>query len=317
MSILRMVITGILLFTVFLILYLIFLLSPASFSSEKIRIVVPLEGKQEEIITELKEKKLIRSVKMLNLIAGIFKFPGNIEPGAYMLRRNMNLIQITDTLMNHPYQKWVILVPGLRDEQIAERLAKKFSWDGVKTKEFLEAAEEGMMFPDTYLLNVDYTGKEFAQRLKNNFNEKFDAKMQEDLLAQNVKVTTMLKIASLIERESGSDDDKALIAGIIWNRLEKNMKLQIDATIQYALGTPSDWWPHVKPQDTKLDSPYNTYIIKGLPPDPIANPSLASIKAAVYPRQTDCLYYLHSLDKRIHCAVTYKEHQENIEKYLR
>jgi UPF0755 protein len=298
------------------ILILLYFLTPTSLSSEKITFSIPLDTPQETIVNDLKNKSFIRSQGMFNFLTSLIRYPGSIEPGVYQLSKNMNLYQIADTILNHPYQKWIILVPGLRNEQIAERLGKKFNWDKDKIKEFSDNAREGYMFPDTYLLNVDYSGKEFAQRLISNFNEKFDAKMQKDLLSQDVRTDTMLKIASLIERESGGESDKMLISGIIWNRLNKKMKLQIDATIQYAMGTPSDWWPHVKPQDTKLDSPYNTYQIKALPPGPICNPSLSSIKAAIYPQETECLYYLHSHDKQIHCTVTYQEHLDNIQKYL-
>lgn len=298
------------------LLILICFFAPISLSSEKITFTFPLDTTQEKIVKDLNDKNLIRSQGLFNLITSFIRYPGTIEPGAYQLSKDMNLYQIADTLLNHPYQKWIILVPGLRNEQIAERLAKTFSWDSVKNREFLDNAREGYMFPDTYLLNIDYTGREFAQRLISNFNEKFGAKMQKDLLDQNVRTDTMLKIASLVERESGGDSDKALIAGIIWNRLNKKMKLQIDATIQYAMGNSADWWPHVKPQDTKFDSPYNTYQIKALPPGPICNPGLSSIKAAIYPDETECFFYLHSRDKQIHCAITYQEHLNNIEKYL-
>ncbi len=299
------------------LLYILFLLSPTSFSDEKIRFVVPMDEKPEVTLARLKQENFIRSTDLFKFFAGLIKFPGSIEPGAYMLSHRMTLFGVADTLLNHPYQKWIVIVPGLRVEQTAEKLSKKFGWNEEKTKEFLAHAREGYMFPDTYLLNVDYTGKEFAQRLISNFNEKFDAKLQKDLLAQNVRNDTAIKIASLIERESGGDSDKALIAGIIWNRLNKGMKLEIDATIQYAMGTPDNWWPHVTPSDIKnTESPYNTYKIKGLPPTSICSPSLASIIAAVYPEETECFYYLHSRDKQIHCAKTYKEHQENIKKYL-
>jgi len=299
------------------VFYFLFLLSPTSLSDEKIRFVIPMDEKPEITVSRLKQENFIRSPKLFTFFAGIIKFPGTIEPGAYMLSHRMNTVALADTLLNHPYQKWIVLVPGLRVEQTAEKLSKKFNWNEDKIKEFLDEAKEGYMFPDTYLLNVDYTGREFAQRLIANFNEKFDAKLQKDLLAQNVRNDTAIKIASLIERESGGDDDKSLIAGIIWNRLNKGMKLEIDATIQYALGTPSDWWPRISPTDIKnTDSPYNTYKIKALPPTPICSPGLASIIAAVYPAETECFYYLHSRDKKIHCAKTYKEHLENIKTYL-
>lgn len=298
-------------------IFFLYLLSPTSFSDEKISFVVLLESKQEAITARLKSENFIRSEGIFNFFAGLIKFPGTIEPGGYLLSHRMHLFEIADTLLKRPYQKWIILVPGLRKEQVAERLAKKFNWDQNKTKDFLSNAREGYLFPDTYLLNVDYTGKEMALRLISNFNEKFNVKLQSDLLAQNVRNDTAIKIASLIERESGGDQDKALISGIIWNRLNKGMKLQIDATAQYIIGNASDWWPRVQPKDLKIGSDYNTYIIKGLPPSPIANPSLASIRAAVYPQETDCLYYLHDLNKQIHCSETYEEHLKNIAKYLR
>ncbi len=299
-------------------LYLLFLISPTSLSGEKISFVVPLDEKQENIVRKLKNENFIRSERLFNFVAGMMRFPGTVEPGAYLLSHTMTLIDISDILLNKPYQRWAVIVPGLRVEQTAEKLAKKFNWDTAKTKEFLDHAREGYMFPDTYLLNVDYTGKEFAQRLIANFNEKFDAKMQADLLAQNVRNDTAIKIASLIERESGGEEDKALIAGIIWNRLNQGMRLEIDATIQYAIGTPADWWPLLSGGNLRsIDSPFNTYKIKSLPPSPIASPSLSSIRAAIYPAETDCLFYLHDRAKAIHCSKTYAEHLENIERYLK
>lgn len=300
-----------------LLIYFLYLLAPTSFSDEKIRFVVPLEADQEKVVEQLHQERFIRSKKLFQFLAGFMKFPGSIEPGSYLLYRRMTAIGIARTLLFNPYQKWVILVPGLRKEQVAEKLAEKFGWSIDKTNEFLGVAKEGYLFPDTYLLNIEYTGVEFAQRLMSNFEEHLDEQMQKDLLAQNVKVDTAVKIASLIERESGSDEDKPLIAGIIWNRLNTGMKLQIDATSQYIKGGKGIWWPHITPADHKLESPYNTYIYKGLPPGPIANPSLASLKAVIYSIETDCFYYLHDRNKTIHCAKTYQEHLDNIDTYLR
>jgi len=294
-----------------LLLYLIYIMSPLSLSAEEVRFIVPVDEKIDVTIKRLKQENFIRNEKLASTIIS------KIEPGAYLLKKNFWLPQTIDTLLFHPYQKWVLLKPGLRREQVAEILSDKFNWDPLKEKEFLEAAPEGYLFPDTYLINVDYTPKETARKLINNFNEKFDAKLQNDLLAQNVRNDTAIKIASLIERESGSLEDKALISGIIWNRLNDGMKLQIDATTQYILGTRGNWWPKVKPQDHKTESLYNTYLYKGLPPGPISNPSLDSIKAAIYPAETDCFYYLHDSDKQIHCSKTYEGHLANIEKYLK
>jgi len=129
---------------------------------------------------------------------------------------------------------------------------------------------------------------------------------------------TVIKIASIIQREAASKSDMALISGIIWNRIFSGMKLQIDATLQYAKGNEEDgWWGQVSSADKKIKSPYNTYLNIGLPPSAIANPGLSAITAAYNPQKTDCLFYLHDKNKKIHCSKTYEEHKANIAKYYK
>ncbi|MFN4181557.1 MAG: endolytic transglycosylase MltG, partial [Candidatus Paceibacteria bacterium] len=104
---------------------------------------------------------------------------------------------------------------------------------------------------------------------------------------------------------------------IIWNRIWAGMKLQMDATLQYAKGSEEEgWWPRVESEDKSIESEYNTYRYKGLPPGAIANPGLEALKAAYNPAQTKCMFYIHDKKRRIHCAETYEEHKKNIEKYL-
>ena len=107
-----------------------------------------------------------------------------------------------------------------------------------------------------------------------------------------------------------------LISGIIWNRIFSGMKLQMDATLQYAKGTEEDgWWGTVKPEDKKIVSSYNTYLHAGLPPSAIANPGLAALDAAYNPQKTTCIFYLHDKNGTIHCATTYAQHLKNIDRY--
>jgi len=107
-----------------------------------------------------------------------------------------------------------------------------------------------------------------------------------------------------------------LISGIIWNRIFSGMKLQMDATLQYAKGNKKDgWWRKVTSRDKRIKSSYNTYLYKGLPPGAIANPGLSAINAAFNPQKTNCIFYLHDRNRRIHCTRTYKEHKRNIKKY--
>ena len=123
----------------------------------------------------------------------------------------------------------------------------------------------------------------------------------------------LLKLASIIEKEAKNNSQKKIIAGIFYNRLKIDMPLQSCATIQYILPERKEI---LSEEDTKNDSPYNTYLYAGLPPTPISNPGADSIDAVFDPENTDYLYFLHDSAGEIHYAVTYEEHQKNIEKYL-
>ena len=220
--------------------------------------------------------------------------------------------------------KWVVIPEGLRKEQIAEILATELGWSDQEKSDWVTKYTvmnddyiEGVYFPDTYLIPKDESGLQIAQRFIDKFNEQF-APYAEKFAAQNIKWTTALKIASLIQRETGSKEDMPLIAGIIWNRLLQGMKLDIDATLQYARGdTGNGWWAPITVADKQIDSPYNTYLHSGLPPHPICNPGIDTIDAVLNPAKTECLYYLHDSNGQIHCAKTYEEHKANIEKYLK
>jgi UPF0755 protein len=236
----------------------------------------------------------------------------------------MWLWQVTRTVANKPSLLWVSITGCLRREQIGEMLQKTLGWDQTKLDGWNTAYKsmdpdyvEGVYYPDTYLLPVDETGAQVAKRFIDRFNEKF-APYAQDFMSANIRWVTALKIASLIEREAGGPADMKIISGIIWNRLNDNMLLQIDATMQYTRGRKPDgsWWGGVDLAQKNSDSPYNTYLTKGLPPTPICSPSMTSIEAVLNPEETDCLYYLHDKNRQIHCAKTYAQHKENILRYL-
>jgi UPF0755 protein len=240
------------------------------------------------------------------------------------MSKAMSVWEVAGIFSGEPYMRWVTIPEGLRKEEIADILARELGWSDGEKQEWLTKDTamqndyvEGVYFPDTYLIPVDESPLDVANRLRAKFEEKF-AQFSSDALKQNIKWTTVVKVASLIEREAAGKDDEALIAGVIWNRLLIGQKLDLDATVQYARGkTDAGWWSPIKPADKAIDSPYNTYKYKGLPPHPISNPGLTALSAAVRPEKTACLYYLHDKDKKIHCAVTFEEHQRNIETYLR
>jgi UPF0755 protein len=223
----------------------------------------------------------------------------------------------------NPSMRMVYIQEGLRKEQIAEIMAEKLDWDEKEKRMFINAHLaldtdnlEGKYFPKTYLLYKDEDPMGVTAAMLKQFSKE-TSKVRKQKRMEVIKEDTALKIASIIQREAGGKSDMKLISGIIWNRLWAGMKLQMDATLQYAKGNEEDgWWSQVDSSDKKINSPYNTYKEEGLPPSPIANPGLAAIEAAYNPQKTSCIFYLHDKNRKIHCAKTYEEHKKNIEKYL-
>src|SRR3989344_9119174 len=200
--------------------------------------------------------------------------------------------------------RYVYVREGLRREEVVGLFSKQLDWDTVERADFI-SAPEGMYYPGSYLLSKDKDSEIVRELMLKRFEREI-ADRYATSTKKIISIPTALKIASLVEREANGKSDMRLISGIIWNRIFKDMPLQIDATLQYVRGTEEDgWWPIVVSADKKLASPYNTYKFKGFPPTPIANPGLASIDAALRPKKTNCLFYLHDSRRRIHCSQTY------------
>jgi UPF0755 protein len=150
-------------------------------------------------------------------------------------------------------------------------------------------------------------------------SDQFDKEFSDQFEKYNggLSLEEVVTLASLVQRESRNAREMPLVAGIILNRLGLDMKLDIDAALQYQLGTSKDWWPQISSADKSVDSGYNTYLRKGLPVAPICDPGIAALNAVLLPQENDYLYYLHDSSGAIHCAKTYQEHLNNINKYLR
>lgn len=228
--------------------------------------------------------------------------------------------------LGNPYIRYVRIPPGLRKEEVADIYTRTLAWNEKDKKDFLNETSktkidlEGYYYPSTYILPLDASGEEVKEKMLETFNKKVVSTTQSKkyiLSKEKVNIDTALKVASLIQREAAGKHDMNLISGIIWNRIWKGMSLDIDASLQYAKGNEKKWWPMVYSADKKIVSPYNTYKNTGLPPTPIANPSLAAIEAAYNPQKTSCLFYFHDNNRKIHCSVTYEEHKKGVEEYLR
>jgi len=246
-----------------------------------------------------------------------------VAPGAYKISKEMTPTQLDTVLHNKPYMVWVVIPPGLRKEEIAALLTSSLGWTSKQEKTWITVDTatppedvEGVYYPDTYLIPIGEDPATTAKRLLAKFNENF-APYLPQFTAKNINWARALTLASIVQREAANNADMPLIAGILWNRLNQNIALGVDATLQYARGnTGNGWWAPIAVADKQIDSPFNTYKYKGLPPHPISNPGIAAIEAVLNPTQTDCLYYLHDKNRVTHCAATYAEHEANIQKYL-
>lgn len=296
----------------------------------------PGNDKKTEIVTidtddygaaglKLQDRGFVRSFLGFDIALAIKGKHGKIQPGGYYLSKNMDTWRVIDELTNGPDLKWVTIPEGMRKEQIGEKLKATLGWSDQELENWNNTYTamkydyvEGVYFPDTYLIPVEESGLEVTNRMVSRFNEEF-APYLDQFAKKDIIWTTGLRLASIVQREAAGPRDMPLIAGILWNRLLINQKLEVDATVQYARGKTKDgWWSPISPMDIQnIDSPYNTYKHVGLPPHPISNPGISAIKAALNPQETDCLYYLHDHSRQIHCAKTYEEHLENIEEYLR
>lgn len=258
-----------------------------------------------------------------------------LEAGTYFLNQTQTLPEIARALTDsRSSQITFTILPGWRLEEIAAAIDTNplFGFSGA---DFIAAAGpgsaggnafaessgipadgsfEGFLLPDTYSLPPDITPEGLRDLLTDSFTLAIGEQLPIDAANQGYTLFDIVRLASIIEREAVVADEEPLIASVYRNRMEIGQKLDADPTVQYALGSPSNWWPPITQADyTGVFSPYNTYLNNGLPPGPIANPGLSSIRAAVYPESTDFYYFRADCrsDGRHDFARTYEEHLAN------
>jgi len=269
------------------------------------------------IASNLASQHIIRSSTGFYLLVKLLGVERQIQAGDFRLKRSMNAKDIAVELTHGTLDQWITTLEGWRSEEVATKIAKDLD---IPEQEFLKYTKEGYMFPDTYLIPRDASAAAVAQIFLDNFSKKVTVQMQEDAKKNGLTMDQTIILASIVEREGRTAEDRPMIAGILLKRLKADWPLEVDATIQYALGYQSadkTWWKaELTDQDKKIKSPYNTYLNPGLPPRPICNPGLESIQSAIYPKESDYWYYLHDMTGAVHYAKTIDEHNANITKYL-
>ncbi len=282
----------------------------------------------DKVANDLYKLKLIRSKTAFKILAHFKYLNSKIKKGTYGLSPNMTLNEIISLLSEGKFVEQKVTIPeGFTVEQIAELLSKKqiiinknkflelaktyVPYDYIKKSAKVKYQCEGFLFPDTYYFLEKSDPKIILTTLTYQFNKKFVPEMKAKAQKQNMSIYDIIVLASIIEREAKLKDERAKIAGVFINRINKKMLLQSCATVEYILQKHKN---ALSIKDIEIDSPYNTYINYGLPPGPISNPGLESIKSVLYPEKTDFLYYVINGKCGHYFAKTYAEHEKNITK---
>lgn len=290
------------------------LLLAVSSSSETQALVVKKGQGVSSIADELEKKHLIKSSLAFKIEAKLTGKGANIIPGDFKLSPTQGVDSILDSLSHGPEDVWVTLLEGWRDEEVADKLNHEL---GIKNQEFLAVAKQGYMFPDTYLFNKKATASTVASTLRANFDDKYSDDLQNKIHSLGLTSNEGVILASIVEREARTDQIRVAVASILLNRLKINMGLNADSTLQYALGysqKEKSWWRKtITKADKEIDSPFNSYTHVGLPPSPICNPSLSSLKAvAAADPSIPYLYYYHDSKGQTWYAKTLDDHNANV-----
>ncbi|HYK09128.1 MAG TPA: endolytic transglycosylase MltG [Candidatus Eisenbacteria bacterium] len=280
-------------------------------TTQKLFVIIKGESSRQ-IGADLKKSGLIPDQYVFYALVKLGGFDGKIQAGDFRLSPSQTPSNILTTLTKGTLDVWITIPEGLRATEIAEKLQKNISTYDMSWSAKLQQ-EEGYLFPDTYLFPKDATVEQVIAIMKNNFNVKYT----QASAGATTKYTQQeaVTIASLVQREGKSDADMKYIASVLENRLQLGMALQVDASVQYIIGTTFKWWPQPTSADLKIVSPYNTYKNPGLPPTPIANPGLVALTAAMHPADTNYLYYMTDKKGVTHFAKTLEEQTANITKF--
>jgi UPF0755 protein len=297
---------GILILGLFFVLYLFWwgiFLPKENILKEKIFSVEKGQGFLE-IGKNLEKEGIIKSRIFFDLYILLIGKQKNLQAGKYFLSPSMSIPQIAQKIVSGETAIIKVTIPeGFSVKEIEEKLGIKLPGENL----------EGYLFPDTYFFPVNVTGDEVVKIMKENFEKKISP-YKEEIEKSGKTLQEIIIMASLLEKEVKTKEEKELASGILWKRLKNGIPLQVDATITYITGKKTT---KISLEDLQIDSPYNTYKYKGLPPAPICNPGLESILAALYPKDSEYWYYLSTPEGKTIFSKTLEEHNFFKAKYLK
>ncbi|TSC69775.1 MAG: UPF0755 protein [Parcubacteria group bacterium Gr01-1014_49] len=301
--------------TLFLVGYFALFAPPKDFPSGS-TVVIARGASAPLVADQLSEARVIAHPFALQLLLRLSGTSGSVHAGVYLFEAPQNLFIVAYRIVTGAYG-----LPPVRitfPEGTTVREAAVLVSDAlpeIKNADFLKEAEpyEGYLFPDTYLFLPSADAASVVALMRDTFNTKI-ATMTKELQASGRSIADTVILASLVEKEARSPENRRIVAGILLNRLKLGMPLQVDAVFGYIFKRDT-YSPSFA--DLAVDSLYNTYTHRGLPPGPICNPGLDALQAVVNPTKTNYLYYLSGKDGLMHYATTFAGHQANREKYLR
>ena len=283
------VVVGIILF--FFLIYFFFFSAPTDFPKGAV-INIEKGESLRSLSLDLKQKKIIRFRVLFNTFVILFGGEKHIAEGGYLFEEKSSVFEVARRIAykdRHLASVKITIPEGFDTKQIAETASEKLK--NFNKENFFTEAKDGYLFPDTYFFFSSDTEKEVFDYMTENFNKKTKP-LEREFISSGKGKENIIIMASIIERESKGDSDRGYISGILWNRISKNMPLQVDSAPE-------------------------TYKKNGLPKEPICNPGLSAIEAALYPKSSPYFYYLHDKSGNIHYAKTFEEHKKNKLKYLK
>ncbi len=301
-------------------------------NKEDIVIDIPSGSATSQISQILKENKLIKNKTLFELYSKLSKNASTFKSGKYLFNQSYSNKQIMQHIsQGKTYNDGlkVTILEGLTyfetiDTLVKNELGDKEVYEELikNPKEFREQFEfldderitslEGFLYPSTYYFSKDQSEKEILVHMLETFESKYNKELQDRQKELNLELYDVVNLASIVEKEAALDEDRPIIASVFNNRVEIGMPLQSDATIQYIF---EERKKSITYDDLKIDSPYNTYKVQGLPPTPIASPGVKSIEGVLYPANTEYLYFVATIEGGNTYSKTYEEHIINVAEY--
>jgi UPF0755 protein len=290
------------------------------------RVIIPRGSTFSQVIGALEREHVLAHPLAFRILARLRHVDADVKAGEYTFPPHQTSDEILERLVRgEQTAMWVTIPEGFTAKQIAQTIADRglgkvadydrvFLHEGIELDGKRTPTMEGYLFPSTYLVPVDEPPAATAKILVDQFRNELPPDATARAKALGLSVPQVITIASLVEREGKVDDERPLIASVIYNRLRLGMPLEVDASLEYAFPEHHDV---ITKRDLQIDSPYNTYRHVGLPPTPIANPGKPSLDAAFRPARSDYLYYVAKGDGHHAFAKTLVEHNANVERYLK